>query len=134
MKYVAGSARAVETSDTYLPKILRTKARQTLAKRPLILKQPIDEGGMLYAYVNHARWVVDCPNCNSAETAWEDGYFMCSECHNSDVGGKLKRVVMPINRKGIENALSVRQPLNRNWFINETLDDLIAENIKHGVN
>ena len=87
----------------------------------------------LEARIEYSRYVVDCPNCNSAEFAFEDKLFFCSQCHNSDIEGKARKVKMPKDRKKIEEILLKRSIKNRHWFPSETVEDLEKENLKMGV-
>lgn len=81
------------------------------------------------AYINHNRWVADCPICNGAELASpESPFFRCANC------GFEAGVQFPANRQGIEAVLAHRPHLlNRNWRPGESIADLRAENIGHGV-
>jgi hypothetical protein len=82
------------------------------------------------AYVNHGRWVVDCPFCPSASFASpSDPRFFCAACRNGFVGGDLVHVDFPDEIDAIEAALLARpNEVNRNWTPAETLDDLHAQN------
>lgn len=65
------------------------------------------------AYVNHGRWIADCPyDCGSA-TKLEPGevIFQCSECFT------VAQVDWPGNADDIWSALMERRaPRFRNWF------------------
>ena len=137
--YIAGVNRSVDTADTYFNEIKNlpisgaSAAKYKLAERQRIKILFIHDGKPLEARIEYARWIVDCPNCNSAEFAFEDNLFYCSLCKNSDVGGKARTVKMPKERKQIEGILSVRQIINRHWYPDETIEDLENENLKMGV-
>ena len=98
-------------------------------------------GGEALAYVNHGRWVVECPErCGFAVVASRSSpVFMCGKCRNAKAGGKLLRVAFPANREQIEYHLlkrPARHPLEattRNWRPGEKISDLIRENAAHGV-
>lgn len=65
------------------------------------------------AYVNHGRWVADCPfDCGSARKLEPGEYvFQCSECLS------VSRVEWPSNADDIWEALAERRaPKFRNWF------------------
>ena len=91
------------------------------------------------AYCNWGRWVADCPrpDCSSAEHAGDEGgavggltglAFHCSHC------GLVCSASWPANVDDIERILAQRPvPSTRNWRPGETLHDLMAENIAHGV-
>jgi hypothetical protein len=65
------------------------------------------------AYVNHGRWVADCPTGCGSALQLDPGQetFACVECHT------ISSVDWPKDPDGIWDALSER-PLkhNRNWF------------------
>lgn len=97
------------------------------------------------AYVNHGRWVVDCPNppCGGAELASKlDPTFICNSCGSLENGGLLYEVIFPRDADAVEAAL-MRRPLthmekpneagNRNWYPWESVDDLNRENVEHGL-
>tara|TARA_Y100000310_G_scaffold275669_1_gene292318 strand:+ start:604 stop:1026 length:423 start_codon:yes stop_codon:yes gene_type:complete len=107
------------------------------------LPDPVDNtSGEVAARINHGRWLVDCPGCNSALVA-DLGHpvFMCVECGNSHNAGKWLAVTIPGNRKAIESELLKRpmngrnpsEAINRNWEPGETLTMLKQENTAHGI-
>lgn len=94
--------------------------------------------GSIFAYVNHGRWVAECPHCYSALIVTPDEPFFCAECFNAGSGGALFEVVFPDEKPEIEALLLLRPlikglPITRNWLLGETLDMLRAENIVNGV-
>jgi len=125
MAYIAGVNRPVETGDTYFNEISKHIDR-------IILKK-LEVSGIVKARIEYARYIVDCPNCNSAEFAFEDKLFFCSQCKNSDIQGKVRKVVMPKNRTEIESVLGKRAIVNRHWLPTESIKDLTAENLIMGV-
>ena len=136
MNYTCGSLRSVDTGDTYFNEISKEnisgrKIAIKFLKRDRILNLPVYDGKPIEARIEYARYLVDCPNCNSAEYAFEDKLFFCSQCGNSDIQGKACKVKMPKDRKKIETILGKRPIKNRHWFPNETLRDLENENISH---
>ena len=134
--YLAGTNRSVDTGDTYFKEISNSTAsgavigKKKINERSLISKKPIYQGEPLKARIEYSRYLVDCPNCNSAEFAFEDKLFFCSQCLNSDIQGKIRKVKMPKDRKEIEVILGKRAIKNRHWFPNETVEDLDKENLK----
>ena len=81
------------------------------------------------AFVNHGRWIAQCPGCNSAVVQPAgDKKYACSEC------GATHSVSWPKTSSEINTILAPRPLLNQNWLPGETLDDLRAENAAHGVN
>ena len=131
--YIAGIKNAVDTGNSYFGEIAQEPiAGSTEAKRKLIREDirrlPVAGGKPLEARIEHARFIVDCPNCNSAEFYFDDKLFYCSLCHNSNVGGKAHKVKVPKDRKKIETILGKRPIQNRHWREPETVDDLENEN------
>jgi len=138
MVYIAGMNRPVDTGETYFGEVARSKVSGSMEARRRLFRDnikglPVEGGKPLEARIEHARLIVDCPNCNSAEYAFEDKLFLCSECGNSDIGGSARRVKMPKNRTEIEELLSVRPIKNRHWYPRETMKDLQSENITYGL-
>jgi len=138
MVHIAGVKNPVDTGDTYFGEI----AAQSIAgsreaklklQRDRINKLEVYDDKPLEAKINFARYVVDCPNCNSAEYAFEDKLFFCSLCHNSDIGSKARKVKLPPERKKIEELLSKRKIKNRHWLPGETIEDLKKENKANGI-
>ena len=98
--------------------------------------------GEVAARINHGRWLVDCPGCNSALViALSQPVFMCVECGNAANDGKWFTVTVPSNRKAIEAELLKRpmtgrnpaEAINRNWEAGETVAALKQENTEHGI-
>ena len=98
--------------------------------------------GEIAARINHGRWLVDCPGCNSALVVdLGQPVFMCVECGNAGNEGKWFQVAIPSNRKAIEAELLKRpmngrnpaEAVNRNWTPGETVATLKQENTDHGI-
>lgn len=90
------------------------------------------------AHISHNKLLALCPNCNSAEYVWRDGphVMICAECGNADINGMARRVDTPdaTLMAAIELVLSARsRPQNRNWDPSESVQDLLQENLEHGV-
>jgi len=132
--YIAGKNRAVDTGDTYFAEIAEepiagSREAKYKLKRTRILNLPILDFKPIEARIEHARFIVDCPNCGSAEFAFEDKLFFCSLCRNSDVQGQVRKVKMPNKRKQIEEILGKRKIKNRHWKEPETVEDLENEGV-----
>ena len=85
------------------------------------------------AHISYGQLYASCP-CGGAEFVWKDGPLltMCGSCGNSDINGKMRRVVLPDNLDDIADVLFKRPVAsNRNWFPHETIEDLIKENEEH---
>jgi len=98
--------------------------------------------GEVSARINHGRWLVDCPGCNSALVVdLTELVFMCVECGNSNNDGKWLKIILPKNRKAIEAELLKRpmngrnpaEAVNRNWEPGETVAMLRQENTDHDI-
>lgn len=96
------------------------------------------------AYVNHGRWVADCPFCGGSERYWDgtvqrrkpapfpfgltDRLLYCGYTASSCP------VEFPEEADAIDAILSRRpDERTRNWFLHESVDDLLFENLEHGV-
>ncbi len=107
------------------------------AKRMGVKTRPkthVHAGSTLYAYVNAGRWIVRCPDCGSCEYVWPDSLiFLCSNCFNVTSNGQWRPVTIPKEKEKIDNLLAWRPIFNRNWEPGETLKQLKAENLEHGL-
>jgi len=101
-----------------------------LVKHGLLIYKEINKSAPLSAYINRGRWAVKC-ECGGGEYAWEEGIFMCQSCFNGGSKHQLRRILFPEVRREIEELLHKRPLLNRNWYPNETLAQLEAENKEH---
>ncbi len=93
---------------------------------------------MSAAYLNHGQWVVDCPADDCEAVLFANR----TECECRDVSvcehplipcGVSLQVVFPADRVGIDRLLGSRPRRNRNWIPSESVADLKAENMLHGV-
>jgi hypothetical protein len=86
--------------------------------------------GVVLAYVNHGRWIADCHRCGSGLAITlnsSDGY--CFEC-----GAVHLHVAWPDKWEQIEGLLLYRPVMStRNWYPNESVSALKAENVSHGL-
>jgi Zn finger protein HypA/HybF involved in hydrogenase expression len=135
MNYIAGQNNTIDTGEVYFNEIEKTnlsgrKLAVKFLQRDSVLNRPVVDAKPLEARIEYSRYLVDCPNCNSAEFAFEDKLFFCSQCKNSDIQGKARKVKMPKERKEIETILLKRSIKNRHWYPNETLQDLEKQNLK----
>jgi hypothetical protein len=119
----------------------RNPYRLYLSMKALTFKQLNPRGiweappkGVIYAYVNHGRWVVDCPEdgCGGAEiVSLRDPVFYCGEYECP--GDGYWNVSFPEDLTAIEVELMKRpKAQNRNWSLDEKVADLVRENIEHG--
>ena len=125
--------------EPYLMTVRRSYMRMGFGSLPE--PTPATIAGRVQARVNHGRWLVDCPGCNSALVIdLDEPVYMCVECGNAANGGRWLRVIFPRQRKGIEAEL-LKRPYGRNpedaptrnWEPGETVADLRRENAEHGI-
>ena len=65
------------------------------------------------ARVDDGRWIVDCPNCNSAMlTSSKMSVFVCAECGSPETEGRFYEIRRPKAREEIERRLLLR-PANK---------------------
>ena len=93
-------------------------------RRPLPFE--VHDGGTIDAYVSRGRWVADCA-CNGAELVAPNQEMVCGSC------GARNAVKFPDTRSKIESVLLQREPFRQNWQPDETVDELIAQNIENGI-
>lgn len=116
----------------------------------------------LQAYVNNGRWIMDCPTCATPLPARETPVVcprchpdMLARAWRQMSNGDLRPVVdyelvaaaqtharekdeeytpiYPAEREQIERILRMRPaPKNMNWIPEETVQDLIDQNVEHG--
>jgi hypothetical protein len=102
-----------------------------------VYKAPSNRWATLVAWVDHGRWVVGCPSCNSAQIADpDDPRFFCYVCKNTDNGQRWIAVHFPKPdvRREIESVLDDRpKDETRNWLPHETVGDLVSENESKGI-
>lgn len=81
------------------------------------------------AFINDSRWVVVCPDCNSAQVVSpDDPRFLCIECVNETIGGRWRPAMFPSNLEALEQALMERpRRINRNWRPGESVASLRSE-------
>ena len=125
--------------EPYLMTVRRSYMRMGFGLLPE--PTPATITGRVQARVNHGRWLVDCPGCNSALVIdLDEPVYMCVECGNSANGGAWLQVTLPRNRRAIEAEL-LKRPFGRNpadaptrnWEPGETVADLRHENAEHGI-
>lgn len=82
-----------------------------------------------FARVNWGRWIADCPACPSAFALdRRQESFECWDC------GAPASVVWPPFVADVGRMLLMRpDPTTRNWTPGETVDDLLEENLTHGI-
>lgn len=104
--------------------------------RGLHISTVVQEDHEIDAYVNHGRWIADCPFCKGAECVTEnEKVFYCLSCGNEQVGGNFIKVNFPkrVDRYKFEKSLARRPESLRNWIPGETPADIAKENRKNGI-
>ncbi len=95
-------------------------------RRPLPFE--IYDGGTISAYVNRGRWVADCA-CNGAELVAPGEEMLCGSCGARNT----PKFPGPKKRDEISRLLLRRDVFNQNWHPDETVDELLAQNIENGI-
>lgn len=93
-------------------------------------------GGMLTAYVNRRRWVVDCPYCGEGTVATRRvPFYYCPTCGMfPDWQWWYVKFPPPATILSAEGPLSRRDRKYCNWYPDrETPNDLRQENIDYGL-
>lgn len=87
--------------------------------------------------VDGSRWLALCPGCYCAgaeRVSFSSRLFFCCECRNAEWDHDLLTVPVPDNRLEIEAALLKRSSWRvRAWRPGESVADLKAQNLMHGV-
>lgn len=100
------------------------------------IPEPVDvtTGSPVYARADHGRWIVDCDVDQNAQYV-DDGdlRFFCITCFNVGNAAQWREIIWPTDADEIESALMVRAVANRNWIPGETVANLEAENVAHGL-
>jgi hypothetical protein len=83
-------------------------------------------------FANWGAWKVWCPArwCDSAMQVWQgQEHTACGDC-----GEPITQLIWPADPEGIETLLAMRPAAKlRNWYPGETLHQLLAENLQHGI-
>lgn len=91
-----------------------------------------DPEAAIPAYVNHGRWVVDCPDCRNAQLVCRtDLRFLCNECGNIAAGKLWRTVIWPASSATIEKLLEDRPHQYQNWNPGESMENLAMENLEY---
>lgn len=105
----------------------RTTQVRMLAERGITSHH--DDERPMRAYVNHGRWIIDCPCMNGVIVSREWGSACCFAC-----GAVYVTLAFPAESDAIEAALLARPYRHQqNWFPGETVADLQRENAAYGV-
>jgi hypothetical protein len=125
MIYTAKEFFKISTPEEYRRIVERVadmkRAHGQLEATTFVVEEPV------YAYVNHARWVIDC-ECgtgNLVVPGWRTAG--CPAC-----GALFTNVVFPPDIEEIEEVLEDRiREHHKNWFPGETVQKLKMENLEH---
>lgn len=111
----------------------RAHVAQMTAKREafhaLDVRLPWDAPTAAVPFINGGKWVVlcDCGDAPMASPAWD-----IARCFNC--GAIYRSLAWPAEREAIEAALLDRpQAITRSWLAGESLADLQAQNVEHGL-
>ena len=124
--YIAGTWR-----DWYLQVVVPRMTMDGLSPQG----RSFHESDILMAEVIRGEWIITCPNrdCGRRELAFEERWFMCLLCYNSQANHCVLPTSFPADRKAIDRLLDFRPEPNRNWDHHESVADLQIENIEHDV-
>jgi hypothetical protein len=90
--------------------------------------------GAAYAEANWGRWISRCPAPWCTNAVGLDRGQARFECIGLDSCGAVADLVWPADPQAIEAVLSLRPvPRTRNWLPGESVTELVAENVAHGV-
>lgn len=101
--------------------------------RGKLMKRPtkVSKKAVVYARVEHGRWLADCPWCRNAIFApLTDPRFFCPECMNAAVHGEFVKLVVPKTEDREQIAgllLRVPDERCRNWLPTETVEELAQQ-------
>ena len=112
---------------------LRARAQQQARRGGLDV---MESDTPLAVYVNHGRWIADC-SCGAGVACDPDiGVAVCfTHTDPDDPTGSIATLihtalVWPADRAAVESALEARDlNRNRNWTSDETVGDLVQENV-----
>lgn len=131
--YTMANARHVAPSQAALEKHWASHRVSRGERAPIPHPETFHPEMTVYACIREGRWAVLCPFCPSAQYGSPaDPKFHCVNCGLLTHTNQWLRVLYPQNWQDIEKVLDVRPNMyNRNWEPDETLDDLLAENLAH---
>lgn len=96
--------------------------------------------GVVQAYINHGRWVADCPDCaGGIVVSMHTPLYYCPCCGNQSNEGLWYQVIYPPEMAAIEMELLKRpardgfRAVNRNWDVGESIQQLRTENTDRGI-
>ncbi|MCK2242140.1 MULTISPECIES: hypothetical protein [unclassified Crossiella] len=84
------------------------QVQDTLVRLGHPMPSGLDAEHPVYARLDHSRWIVQCPECSSAQlAATSDPRFYCIECANNATG-LWRPVLWPEDRPAVETAALAR--------------------------
>jgi len=93
----------------------------------------VAEDAPIFARINGGRWIVVC-DCGMSEAVWLAlPLFYCHNCWNTAIGGRWRPVAVPADRDEIQRLLVMRPYVNRAWIPGESVEDVRADNLAHGL-
>jgi hypothetical protein len=88
--------------------------------------EPLADARELVPYLNHGRWLADCPECGAGAACWDrNPYTCCLAC------GHLYSLAWPLPqlRSEVMRLLAGRPEEARNWTPGETVEELKIQNV-----
>lgn len=107
----------------------RMIANGRIAHHALNWRDPWESEDQPPVFISGGKWLVrcECGNAPSVHPEWL--VSRCFEC-----GAIYRGLALPVNADRIEAVLALRpRPSNRAWSGSETVEDLVVENVLHGV-
>lgn len=120
---------------------LRTWNIQMHGSPPLDLKDRSRSGLETHAYINHSRWIAECPTtgCSGAGfITFKEDRCWCVHCNtgwhtivfpDSDKVGEVEEILLKRPAPNSRNW----EPVQRGRFPAEAIEDLIEQNKEHGI-
>jgi hypothetical protein len=92
-------------------------------------------GAPAFVHLIRGRWVVRCPFCPRLVAFMKQERFVCPLCGNAAAGGRYAEVRAPSIEfaQALQPLMLLRPVENRSWLHGETLNQIRAENIEHGL-
>jgi hypothetical protein len=110
---------------------------------PPPIDETADDAQPLDVEVNAGLWIWRCPcGLGSVDDPPIGGGIAfaatplgwCARCQNVETVGRWRPLRFPPERLEIERVLAARpDPSTRNWWPGETVGELVAENVAHGI-
>lgn len=94
----------------------------------------VDDSAPIAAVVQRGNWVGRCPTCYETMAVWTNRQlYFSANCWNSAIGNKWGTVTFPPYDERVQiEALLAARPIDNQWWTNESIGALAAENVIGG--